>query len=178
MNETILTGHTSAATAYVVDDYPYGFRLRCKIRYWLEYKPSKGFRLVSQTSNPKVAGEVWNKPKASTYSPFGVMTRDESNGHIGWTALHYYKLANAVTWLETYGAALPTEARNHLVVLCARGAAYERAKIAGHISTTITTTHIFSGQSPTVEKQILNSDYTAEEVDRIVDRIRAVQERN
>src|SRR5437762_10605235 len=40
----ILSGHISPETAYVVKDYPYGFRLRCQIRYWLEYKPSKGDR--------------------------------------------------------------------------------------------------------------------------------------
>jgi hypothetical protein len=46
----LLFGHTSPETAYVVEDYPYGFRLRCKIRYWLEFKAKKGFRLVSQTT--------------------------------------------------------------------------------------------------------------------------------
>lgn len=60
--------HTSPETAYVVEDYPYGFRLRCKIRYWIEAHPRHGFRFVSQTTNPKVSGEVWNKPKASIYS--------------------------------------------------------------------------------------------------------------
>lgn len=67
----VLWGHNSAETAYVVADYPYGFRLRCQIRYWLEYRKGKGFRFVSQTTNPKRPGEVWNKPKASTYSPLG-----------------------------------------------------------------------------------------------------------
>jgi hypothetical protein len=38
-NMQILKGHISQETAYLVDDYPYGFRLRCKIRYWLEYQP-------------------------------------------------------------------------------------------------------------------------------------------
>lgn len=74
MNTTttqLLTGHTTPETAFVVADYPYGFRLRCKIRYWLEYKPGKGHRLWSQTTNPKRAGEVWNKAKASTFQRFG-----------------------------------------------------------------------------------------------------------
>jgi len=53
----ILKGHISPETAFIVDDYPYGFRLRCKIRYWLEYNPKHGFRFVSQTTNPKRAGE-------------------------------------------------------------------------------------------------------------------------
>jgi hypothetical protein len=44
--------------------------LRCKIRYWLEFHPKRGFRFVSQTTNPK-RGNVWNKPKASTFMRFG-----------------------------------------------------------------------------------------------------------
>ncbi len=67
-----LSGHATPETAYLVEDYPYGFRLRCQIRFWLEFKKGHGFRLVSQTSNPKTeaarglpAGTVWNKPKAS-----------------------------------------------------------------------------------------------------------------
>jgi hypothetical protein len=84
---TILNGHTSPETALVVNDYPYGFRLRCKIRYWIEANKRKGMRFVSQTTNPKVPGEVWNKPKASTYTGFMVMYRDEQ-GHIQHDALH------------------------------------------------------------------------------------------
>src|SRR6516165_4444148 len=62
----ILSGHISPETAYVVEDYPYGLRLRCRIRYWLEHTPKRGFRFWSQTTNPK-RGNIWNKPKASTY---------------------------------------------------------------------------------------------------------------
>ena len=67
----ILNGHTSPETAYVVQDYPYGYRLRCKIRYWLE-TATKGAkagetRCMSQTTNPKLTGEHWNTPKGSTY---------------------------------------------------------------------------------------------------------------
>ncbi len=82
MTITALKGHTSADTAYVVADYPYGFRLRTSIRYWLETNKN-GTRFVSQTLNPKTG--TWNKPKASTYCSLGVMVRDESNGHISWT---------------------------------------------------------------------------------------------
>ena len=71
MSKTILSGHTSPETAYLVEDYPYGFRLRCKIRRWLDCDPKRGARLMSQTSNPKLSGLVWNKPKASTYARFG-----------------------------------------------------------------------------------------------------------
>jgi hypothetical protein len=86
----LLKGHTSAETAYESpESYPYGFTLRCKIRYWLEYKNGQGFRLVSQTTNPKKAGEVWNKPKASTYCIFsGAMFLDDES-HVQWTGLGY-----------------------------------------------------------------------------------------
>lgn len=86
LNEAI-----SAETAYVVEDYPYGFRLRCKLRAWVEYKPGKGFRFVTQTTNPKAAGEVWNKPKAGTYDRMcGVLTLAENNGHISYRGLNEY----------------------------------------------------------------------------------------
>jgi len=86
MIKTILSGHISPETAFVVEDYPYGFRLRCKIRYWLETN-KKGTRFVSQTTNPKASTEVWNKPKASTYVDFsGAMYLDE-NDHVQWQGI-------------------------------------------------------------------------------------------
>lgn len=85
-----LYGHVNEATAYVVDDYPYGFRLRTKIRYWLEKNPGKGFRFVSQTMDPKAKTERWNKPKASTYMKFaGAMYLDSQN-HVQWKGLSEY----------------------------------------------------------------------------------------
>src|SRR5215471_1630221 len=97
----ILSGHISPETAYLVDDYPYGFRLRCKIRYWLEYNPKHGFRLVSQTSNPKRPGFVWNKPKASTYSKFGGCMYLESDDHVTWSGLSEYSTgAEASAWRD------------------------------------------------------------------------------
>ena len=109
----VLTGHISPESAYVVNDYPYGFRLRCKIRYWLESSPNKGVRFVSQTTNPKIekicTGTVWNKPKASTYSRFGgCMVQDETNGHIEWTGVNEYDdLPKLIEWKEKYSAGVP-----------------------------------------------------------------------
>jgi hypothetical protein len=109
----ILKGHISAATAYVVDDYPYGFRLRCKIRYWLEYKANQGVRLVSQTSNPKRPGEVWNKPKASTYCKFGGCMYLDEQEHIHWAGLtEYTDGAEAQAWANTYGEGVPEAAQD------------------------------------------------------------------
>jgi hypothetical protein len=87
-----LYGHTSEATAYVVADYPYGFRERTQIRYWLETKPGKGWRFMAQTMNPKTGR--WNKPKGSTYSDFaGAMYLDDQ-GHVQWDGIGQYSDEN------------------------------------------------------------------------------------
>lgn len=91
--KTLLHNHTSPETAHVVDDYPYGFRLRCKIRYWLEHKPRFGYRFVSQTTNPKKTlpdgSHPWNKPKAGCYDQFAVLYLDSQN-HVHVDALGFY----------------------------------------------------------------------------------------
>lgn len=85
-------GHVSPETAYVVDDYPWGFRLRTTIRYWVESKDAKngGQRFCSQTINPKTG--CWCKPKYSTYYSVVVMYLDEKD-HIHWDCLsnHSYE---------------------------------------------------------------------------------------
>ena len=103
MAKKILTGHISPETAYVVNDYPYGFRLRCKIRYWIE-KVTKGAhkdqcKLMSQTTNPKLPSmrvdhfgkevEWWhNQPKNESNCYYLVyMTLDDSNGHVDYECL-------------------------------------------------------------------------------------------
>lgn len=45
---TVLHGHTSPETAYVVENYPYG-GLRCTKRYWVE-TAAKGPRKVNSGS--------------------------------------------------------------------------------------------------------------------------------
>jgi len=98
-----LKGHTSQETSYLVEDYPYGFRLRCKIRYWIEYKKGKGFRFWSQTSNPKVPGLVWNKPKASTYTENAMFMYLDSNDHVQWRGLGIYNTDKETReFLEAY----------------------------------------------------------------------------
>ena len=104
--EKVLIGHTSPETAYVVEDYPYGFTLRCRIRYWIETRPKFGQRLVSQTTNPKKAGEVWNKPKAGTYHSILVMGLDE-NDHVTSTAIQFGADKESLDkWAGKYGFAL------------------------------------------------------------------------
>lgn len=82
----ILSGHTNEENAFVVEDYPYGFRLRTKIRYWIESTKRRGDRFCSQTLNPKTGR--WNKPKKDTYSAVLVMVQKD-NGYIGRKGLSY-----------------------------------------------------------------------------------------
>lgn len=121
--------HVSPETAYVVDDYPYGFRLRCKIRYWLEYKAKMGFRFMSQTTNPKRAGEVWNKPKGSTYCKFGGAMLLDDLDHVVWTGLNEYcDGAEAKAWSDKYREAVPEVGRKVLDGWVAAKLAYDGAR--------------------------------------------------
>ena len=95
-----LIGHTSQETAYVVADYPYGFRLRTSIRYWIETKNKFGQRFCSQTLNPKNGKR--NKPKCSAYLAVAVLVLDDV-GHVACPGLSYYD--DEPTWRafkETY----------------------------------------------------------------------------
>jgi hypothetical protein len=105
----ILKGHVSPETAYVVEDYPYGFRLRCKIRYWLEYKSGKGVRFCSQTTNPKMTGEYWNKPKYSTYHLAGCMYLADETDFVSWSSFSPYNMGEMHDWIKTYGEGVPPE---------------------------------------------------------------------
>jgi hypothetical protein len=117
-----LSGHTSPETAYVVADYPYGFRLRCQMRHWIEYKRGHGFRHVTQTSNPKRPGLVWNKPKAGTYCPVLVLTLDDA-GHVGSHGLGTWATEEQITAFEAaHAGALTPEHRAALATLRAMNA--------------------------------------------------------
>lgn len=101
----LLFNHTSQETAYLVEDYPYGFKLRCKIRYWLEYAKNKGVRFCSQTTNPKKSGE-WNTPKKSTYSAWGGAMYLDENDYVQWSGLNEYSsLEHMDNWQAKFGAA-------------------------------------------------------------------------
>lgn len=136
----ILKGHTSLETAYLVNDYPYGFRLRCKIRYWLEHDSRKGTRFFSQTTNPKIQGRevVWNKPKASTYAYIaGCMFLDEK-GHITWTGLtEYSDTRESKTWLETYSEGLPEAVKERVKTWIEKKEKFDKAIADGKIQITV-----------------------------------------
>lgn len=73
--------------ALEVKDYPYGFRLRTSIFYWIETKKGKGDRFCTRTINPK--NGKFNAPKCSTYSPYLYLQTDEK-GHITTGTLSAY----------------------------------------------------------------------------------------
>jgi hypothetical protein len=123
----ILSGHISPDTAYVVADYPYGFRLRCTIRYWLDANRN-GVRMMMQTSNPK-KGDIWNKPKAGTYSRFGAALYLDEAGHVHCAGLtEYTDGAQAAAWRDTYGAGVPESARELMNRWVAAKLAYDAAR--------------------------------------------------
>jgi hypothetical protein len=132
MTITILKGHVSPETAYVVADYPYGFRLRCKIRYWIEYKPKLGCRVVCQTTNPKKPGEHWNAAKAGTYSKFGACLYVDGNGHVQSAGLSEYSDgAEAKAFALTYGDGVPEAAQDVLRRWVAAKTTYDAARQPG-----------------------------------------------
>ena len=127
-----LYGHTSEATAYVVDDYPYGFRERTQIRYWLEHKPKKGWRFVSQTMNPK-SGR-WNKPKASTYIEWGAAMYRDDKGHVHWEGVGPYSDEQKILAFVT---AFPGADMRELRKVVPAKQRYLRARLSGEAFFTI-----------------------------------------
>lgn len=122
--------HISPETAYVVNDYPYGFHLRCKARYWIEFKPKKGFRLMFQTTNPKRRdAEVWNKPKAGTYAAFGGALYVNDEEHVRFAALtEYSTLAEAEHFQVDFGEGVPEAGKELLEYWIKAKRRYEAAK--------------------------------------------------
>lgn len=107
-----LYNHTNQETAYVVNDYPWGFRLRTTIRYWIESKKGKGQRFCSQTINPKTG--LWCKPKYSTYNDIVVMYLNEIN-HIYTTHINKHTNENYIKeFIQTHEGKLDEFQKNAL----------------------------------------------------------------
>lgn len=87
----------------IVNDYPYGIKLRTQIKYWIETAAKKGDRFCSQTLNPK--NGRWNAPKKSTFSVIGVMFNDEK-GHTHWEGISQYSSrAEVSAFIDAIGGA-------------------------------------------------------------------------
>lgn len=108
--KTPLYGHTSQATAYMIDDYPYGRTLRCRRRVWIEGHPKHGYRFVSQTEHP--TKKVWNKPHTSTYVDVAACLYLNDENHVEWACVTAYTEAKeALEFAETFGAKCEGAAR-------------------------------------------------------------------
>lgn len=144
----LLSGHISPETAYVVDDYPYGFRLRCKKRYWLEYSKNRGVRFCNQTTNPKKQGEVWNKPKYSTYMRYGGAMYLDEKGHVSWCGIgEYSDLRTCIDWQRNYGEANHPDCKSELEKFIKQKIVLDKAKARGEITLTIgKETHVLESE--------------------------------
>ncbi len=127
---TPLYNHTSEETAYLIADYPYGFKLRCQMKVWLEHKPSQGWRMVTRTSNPKKPGH-WNAPKMSTYCALGGNLFLDNEGHIHWDGVSpYADLAK----LESFAARFP-ESDLTLINAFIKRYQFQQARVAEAVGT-------------------------------------------
>lgn len=82
-----LTGHTSYETAYKIENYPWGFRLRTTQFVWIETVKKKGDRVVRQTIDPRT-GKLC-AAKCSTFSPIKWLYIDEK-GHVQSSGVNIY----------------------------------------------------------------------------------------
>lgn len=79
----LMHGHVSEETAYLIEDYPYGRKLRCKMKVWIETNPKHGDRECRRTQDPK--NGRWNAIKKTTYYPVLIMYRNDQE-HICTTS--------------------------------------------------------------------------------------------
>lgn len=119
---TALYGHNSFETAYVVNDYPWGFKLKCKMHFWLESHPKKGYRFVSQSIDPR-NGRLC-APKKSTYAKFGANLYLDENGHCQWASVNEYSDYNHV--YEFVKNFPDTDCKTDLTVWCVMKYAFEK----------------------------------------------------
>ena len=91
MTNQLLNGHNDFDSAHLTEDYPYGFRLRCQRKMWIEIATKgakKGeYRVMTCTSNPKTGG--WNKPKAGQYDLLTILFINDE-GHCDSDSINYY----------------------------------------------------------------------------------------
>lgn len=123
--DKILLGHTCQDNAFIVENYPYGYVLKCRIRYWIETaeKGSKKgeMRVVSQTTNPKRGPpDYWNKPNAGIYCPLLILVQREDNSHVEsrgvslWSKPEDFEAFNTI--LSSFDRSNPVELQHALKI--------------------------------------------------------------
>lgn len=127
--ELITNRHDTEENALIIDNYPYGFRLRTKIRYWIE-TTKNGDRFVSQTLNPK--NNKWNNPKKSTYDAVMVLIKEKETGYIKSSGLYpttdRTAILNFLDFIKDYE--LSKEQKEQLRILRAYSKVYENVKFS------------------------------------------------
>jgi len=113
-----------------VENYPWGFRLKTKKRYWLETN-KKGTRLISCTLNPKT--NAWCKPKKSTYYKAGVLTTDFRGEQlfVSWRVLSDFSTDHDIKNFENEIniKKLPVEMQKNICALKAKNFAWKDLKV-------------------------------------------------
>jgi len=101
MTLNILTKQPTELEPYVINDYPYGFRLRTKMMVWKETN-KYGERYCTATINPKTG--LLNHPKYSNYSDILLIGIETDTGRISYTTLNlaYNSEEKAEEWLKQY----------------------------------------------------------------------------
>ena len=86
-------GATDEESAHVVEGWPWGRRMRCTKRFWIETRKN-GDRLCAQCTHPdKETGECsgrWCKPKKSTYTPGVIVLAQDVDGTMATETLGAY----------------------------------------------------------------------------------------
>ena len=130
MSKSYIYNKDSFENSVEVENYPWGFRLKTKKRYWIETN-KRGSRLVSCTLNPK--NNQWCKAKASTYSQVGVLTSEIKDGKnfISWTGLSIYASdKDIVEFTRSVDVQqLPKEAQKKICFLKAKNHAWKGVKV-------------------------------------------------
>jgi hypothetical protein len=88
--------------------------------------------MMSQTTNPK-RGDIWNKPKASTYSRFGAALFIDQHGHVQHSGLHEYMSAEQVQeWIVAFIAGVPASHERLALAWLASKNAYAASMAEGN----------------------------------------------
>jgi len=134
-----LVGHTSKTTAYVYDEIDAVTGARRQRRAWLEYNPTRGYRMVTEVANPRKRGVPWRRlpRRDEPYHDLAVLVVDDA-GHVHLSALEVPLTKSIVeidAWATLHAAGLQGE---HDQLLLAAYRTYARMREAQQQATTST----------------------------------------